>query len=153
MMITFFAVTYFLCAFLISMFLNSVSSGVAGRLSDNAEIITVNQDHNSENALTYSDIGDILSKYKAVGAIKLVTEYNSGYALFDYEKTSSENSAPTAVIKPELEPYCMTINGRKTINFIGQNYTVSSINIYGGKDSDFILQSNKLSGITVRFQD
>lgn len=44
MMITFFAVTYFLCTFLISMFLNSVSSGVAGRLSDNAEIITVNQD-------------------------------------------------------------------------------------------------------------
>ena len=76
MMITFFAVTYFLCAFLISMFLNSVSSGVAGRLSDNAEIITVNQDHNSESALTYSDLGDILSKYKAVGAIKLVTEYN-----------------------------------------------------------------------------
>ena len=151
MMITFFAVTYFLCAFLISMFLNSVSSGVAGRLSDNAEIITVNQDHNSESALTYSDIGDILSKYKAVGAIKLVIEYNSGYALFDYEKTSSENSAPTAVIKPELEPYCMTINGRKTINFIGQNYTVSSINIYGGKDSDFILQSDKLSGSTVRF--
>lgn len=113
MMITFFAVTYFLCTFLISMFLNSVSSGVAGRLSDNAEIITVNQDRNSESALTYSDIGDILSKYKAVGAIKLVIEYNSGYALFDYEKTSSENSAPTAVIKPELEPYCMTINGRK----------------------------------------
>lgn len=138
MMITFFAVTYFLCTFLISMFLNSVSSGVAGRLSDNAEIITVNQDRNSESALTYSDIGDILSKYKAVGAIKLVIEYNSGYALFDYEKASSENSAPTAVIKPELEPYCMTINGRKTINFIGQNYTVSSINIYGGKDSDFI---------------
>lgn len=52
MMITFFAVTYFLCAFLISMFLNSVSSGVAGRLSDNAEIITVNQDNNSESALT-----------------------------------------------------------------------------------------------------
>ena len=52
MMITFFAVTYFLCAFLISMFLNSVSSGVAGRLSDNAEIITVNQDRNSESALT-----------------------------------------------------------------------------------------------------
>lgn len=151
MMITFFAVTYFLCTFLISMFLNSVSSGVAGRLSDNAEIITVNQDHNSESALTYSDIGDILSKHKAVGAIKLVIEYNSGYALFDYEKTSSENSAPTAVIKPELEPYCMTINGRKTINFIGQNYTVSSINIYGGKDSDFILQSDKLSGSTVRF--
>lgn len=151
MMITFFAVTYFLCTFLISMFLNSVSSGVAGRLSDNAEIITVNQDRNSERALTYSDIGDILSKYKAVGAIKLVIEYNSGYALFDYEKTSSENSAPTAVIKPELEPYCMTINGRKTINFIGQNYTVSSINIYGGKDSDFILQSDKLSGSTVRF--
>lgn len=49
------------------------------------------------------------------------------------------------MIKPELEPYCMTINGRKTINFIGQNYTVSSINIYGGKDSDFILQSDKLS--------
>ena len=91
MMITFFAVTYFLCAFLISMFLNSVSSGVAGRLSDNAEIITVNQDNNSESALTYSDLGDILSKYKAVGAIKLVTKYNSGYALFDYEKTSSEN--------------------------------------------------------------
>ena len=131
MMITFFAVTYFLCTFLISMFLNSVSSGVAGRLSDNAEIITVNQDHNSESALTYSDIGDILSKHKAVGAIKLVIEYNSGYALFDYEKTSSENSAPTAVIKPELEPYC--------------------INIYGGKDSDFILQSDKLSGSTVRF--
>lgn len=151
MMITFFAVTYFLCTFLISMFLNSVSSGVAGRLSDNAEIITVNQDNNSESALTYSDLGDILSKYKAVGAIKLVIEYNSGYALFDYEKTSSENSAPTAVIKPELEPYCMTINGRKTINFIGQNYTVSSINIYGGKDSDFILQSDKLSGSTVRF--
>ncbi len=86
MMITFFAVTYFLCAFLISMFLNSVSSGVAGRLSDNAEIITVNQDNNSESALTYSDLGDILSKYKAVGAIKLVTKYNSGYALFDYEK-------------------------------------------------------------------
>lgn len=55
------------------------------------------------------------------------------------------------MIKPELEPYCMTINGRKTINFIGQNYTVSSINIYGGKDSDFILQSDKLSGSTVRF--
>ena len=55
------------------------------------------------------------------------------------------------MIKPELEPYCMTINGRKSINFIGQNYTVSSINIYGGKDSDFILQSDKLSGSTVRF--
>ena len=96
MMITFFAVTYFLCAFLISMSLNSISSGVAGRPSDNAEIITVNQDNNSESALTYSDLGDILSKYKAVGAIKLVIEYNSGYALFDYEKASAENSAPTA---------------------------------------------------------
>ena len=45
----------------------------------------------------------------------------------------------------------MTINGRKTINFIGQNYIVSGIDIYGGKDSDFILKSDRLCDSKVRF--
>lgn len=152
MMITFFAVTYFLCTFLISVFINSVNSDIINSFSDKAQMMIVKQNDNSENALTYGDTGTILSRYKAAGAIKLVTDgYCSGYALFDYEKPSSENSEPTAVIKPELEPYCMTVNGRKTINFIGQNYIVSGIDIYGGKDSDFILKSDNLCDSKVRF--
>ena len=102
MMITFFAVTYFLCTFLISVSVNSVDSDIISSFSDKAEMIIVQQDNNSENALTYSDTGDVLSRYKAAGAVKLVTEYSSGYALFDYGKAALKNSGPTAVINRSL---------------------------------------------------
>jgi len=163
MMIVFFAVTFFLCSFLISLLINADNSDILSSFSDKANYLVVTQEHNSGSALTYSDIANILSVYPVKGTVKIELYNKLGYMMFNYLDKENPGGAvqlldvygdtPQAVIKPVLEPYCMEVDGHNTINLMGENYIVVALNIYSnGSSTDFILNSAGFKNSKISFQ-
>ena len=163
MMIVFLGATFFLCSFLISLLINADNSDILSSFSDKADYLVITQEQHSGSALTYSDISDIQSAYPIKGAVKIELYNKSGYMLYNYRDNENPGGAvqlldvagdtPQAVIKPVLEPYCMTVDGKNTINLMGENYVVAGLNIYANDGSaDFILNSAGLKSSKIYFQ-
>lgn len=80
MITVFYSAVLTLCTILMSLFFNIGSSDITDRFSDNAVLLEINQNNYSDNALSYSDIADVLAKNKARGAM-LINASGKGYAL------------------------------------------------------------------------
>lgn len=93
MMIVFFAATFFLCSFLITMFINADNSDILRSFSEDAKYIVINQNENSGSALAYSDVARLLSKYRTKGAVKIELYNKSGYMLYNYRDNENPGGA------------------------------------------------------------
>lgn len=69
MITVFYSAVLTLCTILLSLFFNIGSSDITDSFSGNAVLLEITQDNYSDNALSYSDIADILAKNKARGAM------------------------------------------------------------------------------------
>ncbi len=161
--LTFFATTFFLCTFLISMLINKGSADIINQFSDNAKYIVLTQDNNSIDALGYADVIKVLSECKAKGAIEFKTENQTGYIMYNYKDDSDlmgswqslnlKSDTPQAIIKTVLMPYSMEIEQKMTVNLMGENYQITGLNIYSGSDEpDFLLNIAGLKNSDVKFK-
>ncbi len=160
----FFANTFFLCTFLISMFLNARSSDIYTQFSQEAEYLVIQQDHTEPYALSYRDVMKFLSSCHAKGVLFFDMDMGqTGYALFNYHDDSNfsgiyslidiNNENPQMMIKPEYQEYCMTVDGKQIINFMGVDYEVKGLDIYSGNSgADFICNISGWSESNVKFQ-
>lgn len=163
MILAFFAATFFLCTFLISMLVNKSRADIIGQFSDDAKHIVIMQENNSVGALSYADVIKVLSECKAKGAIEFKTKGQTGYILYNYKDDSAlkgswqsldlRSDTPQAVIKSALMPYSVEIEQEPTINLMGENYQITGLNIYSGTDEpDFLLNIAGLKDSNVKFK-
>ena len=120
MIIVFYSAVLTLCTILLSLFFNIGSSDITDRFSDDAVLLEITQDNYSDNALSYSDIADILAKNKARGAM-LINASGKGYALFNYSDSDLsyalmnsddiKSDTPKAVVSTQKLTQTMDIGG------------------------------------------
>lgn len=141
--IAFFAFTFFLCTFLISVLFNSGNGDIYDQFSENAVYAVIEQDNTKEDALSYSDIAAKLSEFpNARGAVFLELFDISGYLLFDndpkggfsgvFRSVNTNTDEPQLILAPAYEPLCMSQSGASYLNLNGKKYRVVGNNIYTG---------------------
>lgn len=133
MIIVFHSAVLTLCTILLSLFFNIGSSDITDRFSDDAVLLEITQDNYSDNALSYSDIADILAKNKARGAM-LINASGKGYALFNYSDSDLSyalmnsddirSDTPKAVVSTQKLTQTMDIGGKQTINLFSSDHEV-----------------------------
>ena len=126
MIIVFYSAVLTLCTILLSLFFNIGSSDITDRFSDDAVLLEITQDNYSDNALSYSDIADILAKNKARGAM-LINASGKGYALFNYSDSDLSyalmnsddirSDTPKAVVSTQKLTQTMDIGDYKSVFF------------------------------------
>lgn len=144
MIIVFYSAVLTLCTILLSLFFNIGSSDITDRFSDDAVLLEITQDNYSDNALSYSDIADILAKNKARGAM-LINASSKGYALFNYSDSDLSyalmnsddirSDTPKAVVSTQKLTQTMDIGGKQTINLFSSDHEVIGTDIYSGANS------------------
>ena len=144
MIIVFYSAVLTLCTILLSLFFNIGSSDITDRFSDDAVLLEITQDNYSDNALSYSDIADILAKNKARGAM-LINASGKGYALFNYSDSDLSyalmnsddirSDTPKAVVSTQKLTQTMDIGGKQTINLFSSDHEVIGTDIYSGANS------------------
>lgn len=145
MITVFYSAVLTLCTILMSLFFNISSSDITDRFSDDAVLLEITQDNYSDNALSYSDIADILAKNKARGAM-LINASGKGYALFNYSDSDLSyalmsnddirSDTPKAVVSTQKLPQTMVdIGGKQTINLFSSDHEVIGTDIYSGANS------------------
>ena len=144
MITVFYSAVLTLCTILMSLFFNISSSDITDRFSDDAVLLEITQDNYSDNALSYSDIADILAKNKARGAM-LINASGKGYALFNYSDSDLSyalmnsddirSDTPKAVVSTQKLTQTMDIGGKQTINLFSSDHEVIGTDIYSGANS------------------
>lgn len=144
MITVFYSAVLTLCTILMSLFFNISSSDITDRFSDDAVLLEITQDNYSDNALSYSDIADILAKNKARGAM-LINASGKGYALFNYSDSDLSyalmnsddirSDTPKAVVSTQKLTQTMDICGKQTINLFSSDHEVIGTDIYSGANS------------------
>lgn len=144
MITVFYSAVLTLCTILLSLFFNIGSSDITDSFSGNAVLLEITQDNYSDNALSYSDIADILAKNKARGAM-LINASGKGYALFNYSDSDLSyalmnsddirSDTPKAVVSTQKLTQTMDIGGKQTINLFSYDHEVIGTDIYSGANS------------------